>query len=362
MSWNEETCMSLRKEFAVLASHREIPFSQLCSRFNISRKTGYKWLARSSDINEDFADRSRRPHHSPLRTNRQLEEKVIALRKQHPAWGGRKLAKRLENLGISPVPAPSTITHILHRYGLITAQDTGKGAHYQRFEHEYPNDLWQMDFKGYFQTARGRCDPLTVIDDHSRYNIVLEALQGTSTQPVKKTLIKAFRRYGLPQRMNMDNGQPWGSPRAIDHGVSTLSAWLLHIGVHISFSRPAHPQTNGKDERFHRSFKAEVLQGNLFNNLNHAQQEFDHWRHIYNHERPHEGIQMSVPAQRYIPSAHPYPERLPKINYAPGDSIRKVQFHGRVSFKGRWILASKGLKGQPIAFRPRHDEDGVYDL
>jgi len=363
MPWKQETCMSLRKEFVSLARSGVLPFSQLCQRFEISRKTGYKWLSRAS-VNpaEDFSDRSRRPHHSPCRTPVEIEEQVLALRRQHPVWGGRKIASVLQTRGLQSVPAPSTVTHILHRHGLIEPRVSGEGGTYRRFEHERPNRLWQMDFKGYFQTAEGRCDPLTVLDDHSRFNIVLDAQQGTSTIPVQTALQTAFRRYGLPQQMNMDNGQPWGSPRSAEHGLSTLSAWLVRLGIHISFSRPAHPQTNGKDERFHRTLKAEVLLGNEFDSLSQVQQRFNGWREIYNHLRPHEGIGMAVPAERYEPSTKLFPEELPPIVYAPEDLVRKVQSNGRVSFKGLWVLTSKGLRGQPVAFRPRPQEDGVYDI
>ncbi len=291
-----------------------------------------------------------------------MEEQVVALRQRHPAWGGRKIAHVLKRQGLANTPAPSTITHILRRHGLLVERKSGQGKPYQRFEHPAPNQLWQMDFKGWFRTAEGRCDPLTILDDHSRYNLSLKALQGQSTEPVQDALTEVFRRYGLPLRMNMDNGQPWGSPRATGHGLSRLTVWLIRLGVTVSFSRPAHPQTNGKDERFHRSLKAEVLHHRHFENLPQVQRHFDRWRHLYNHERPHEGIHMAVPADRYTPSAHPFPEPLPPIEYGPADHVRKVQYHGRVSFKGYWILTSKGLRGEPIAFRPKSQHDGVYDL
>ncbi len=363
MPWQEDTRMSLRKEFVHLAQQQKLPLAELCRRFGISRKTGYKWLDRATCPNErDFADRSRRPHSSPCQTPRAIEKQVVRVRQRHPAWGGRKIAHVLKREGLVEVPAPSTITHILRRHGLLVEKEYGHGRPYQRFEHEAPNQLWQMDFKGHFQTTTGRCDPLTIIDDHSRFNLSLQALRGQSTEPVKDTLTEVFRRYGLPQRINMDNGQPWGSPRARDHGVSRFSAWLIRLGIKISFSRPGHPQTNGKDERFHRSLKAEVLHNRLFDDLQQAQIHFDRWRQIYNYERPHEGIAMAVPADRYSPSVHPFPEQLPTIEYGPNDHVRKVHQLGRVSFKGYWILASKGLRGQPVAFRPIPQQDGVFEL
>lgn len=362
MAWQEDTRMSLRKEFVHLAQLHTLPFAELCRRFNISRKTGYKWLNRARfNEEEDFADRSRRPHGCPTQTPAELEAKVVALRQRHPAWGGRKISRVLKRQGVKGVPAPSTITHILDRHGLLVEGEAGQTKPFQRFEHEAPNQLWQMDFKGHFQTGAGRCDPLTIIDDHSRYNLSLEALQGQRTEPTQKTLTKIFSRYGLPRRMNMDNGQPWGSPRASDHGLSRFTAWLIRLGIKVSFSRPAHPQTNGKNERFHRSLKAEVLHNRYFEDLAQVQRHFDQWRHIYNHERPHEGIDMAVPADRYQPSSRTLPKDLLPIEYGPDDQVRKVQYHGRVSFQGRWLLTSKGLKGEPVAFRPTK-HDGVYEL
>lgn len=363
MPWQEDTRMSLRKEFVHLALQQHLPLAELCRRFGISRKTGYKWLHRARHhVEESFCDRSRRPHSSPFQTRCAIEEQVINIRQRHPAWGGRKIAHVLKRQGLTDVPAPSTITHILRRHGLLVERESGQGRPYQRFEHEAPNQLWQMDFKGHFDTAAGRCDPLTIIDDHSRYNLSLQALQGQSTQPTKQALTTVFRRYGLPQRMNMDNGQPWGSPRATDHGLSRFTAWLIRLGIRVTFSRPAHPQTNGKDERFHRTLKAEVLSNRYFNSLSQVQYRFDQWRDIYNHERPHEGIDMAVPADRYTPSTHAFPEQLPSIEYGPDDHLRKVQYHGRISFKGYWLLASKGLRGQHVALRPKPQHDGVYEM
>jgi transposase InsO family protein len=210
-----------------------------------------------------------------LRTADELEAEVVALRKQHPAWGGRKLSKRLKNLGHADAPAPSTVTDILHRHGLINAGASAHATAWKRFEHAQPNSLWQIDFKGYFPTPAGLCHPLTVIDDHSRYNVILAACARTDSKSITPILTAAFRRYGLPVRINGDNGAPWGSSREREHGLTPLTVWLTRLGIRVSHSAPAHPQTNGKDERFHRSLKAEVLNGRSFNDLAQAQHAFD---------------------------------------------------------------------------------------
>jgi transposase InsO family protein len=361
MPWKEATPMSLRTEFVSLAHSQGVSVTELAQRFGISRKTAHKWLRRQA-AGETLADRCKRPHGSPTRTPLALEARVVALRREHPCWGGRKLATVLRNKGFEAVPAPSTITHILRRHGLLERAPSEAQARWQRFEHAAPNDLWQMDFKGTITVGARRCDPLTVLDDHSRYNLVLRANPDMRGSTVRDALTDTFRRHGLPSRMNMDNGSPWGIGYGRSADLSAFTIWLVRLGIHVSFSAPAHPQTNGKEERFHRSFKAEVLRGHTFANLDQAQQAFDRWRTIYNHVRPHEGIGMAVPGDRYRPSPRAFPERLPCIDYAPQDHVLKVRARGRVSFQGRHVQVSTALYGCDIAARPRDGEDGVYDL
>lgn len=358
MPWKEATPVSQRREFLALHAQQAIAFAELCRRFGVSRKTGYKWLSRADDLH----DRSRRPHQSPRQTAPDLELRVVELRQRHPAWGGRKISRRLADLGMEQVPRPSTVTHILRRHGLLDPRPAGQGGRYQRFEHLAPNDLWQMDFKGHVPLSSGRCHPLTVLDDHSRFNLVLHGLGGESTEQVQPVLQTTFERYGLPDRINTDNGAPWGSPRVPGQSLSQLTIWLVRLGIRISFSAPGHPQTNGKDERFHRSLKAEVLNGRGFHDLKQSQRAFDYWRPIYNHERPHEGIGMAVPASRYRPSARAYPKVLAPIEYGPDDTVVKVGWNGMVRFRGLQMRVSSALKDQPIAFRPHPEQDGCYAL
>lgn len=353
--------MTLRTEFVALARGEGVNISSLARRFGISRKTAYKWLARA-DAQQPLNDRSRRPRTSPTRTDPVMEQAVIDLRADHSCWGGRKLRQVLIDQGRSHVPAASTITHILRRHGRIADRQPGQPIPGHRFEHATPNDLWQMDFKGTISVGAGRCDPLTVLDDHSRYNLILAAQPSTRTATVKTALTHAFRHYGLPARMNMDNGAPWGSPRGDSRGLSELTVWLVRLGIRVSFSTPAHPQTNGKEERFHRSLKAEVVNGRAFTDVAELQRAFDTWRDIYNTVRPHQGIGMVTPGQRYQPSPRAFPEALPAIEYSPHDTIVTVQSNGVVRFKGQTLKVSNALRGHPIALRPNEMQDGVYDL
>lgn len=352
--------MSQRTEFVLLAKSGGISVSELAQRFGISRKTAHKWLAREA-AGESMANRSRRPQHSPRETDASLAKKVVTLRQAHPCWGGRKLRRVLLDRGHESVPAASTISHILRRHGLLQPPGEAPSRPWQRFEHAAPNDLWQMDFKGTVSVGMARCDPLTVLDDHSRYNVILQAVSDMRTPTVQAALTDAFRRYGLPVRMNMDNGAPWGSPRE-PGALTMLGMWLVRLGIRISFSAPAHPQTNGKEERFHRSLKAEVLNGRAFHTFAQLQASFDRWRETYNCIRPHEGIGLATPATRYRPSPRAFPEALPAIEYAPQDVVLKVTSLGRVRFKRHRFRVSKTLEGCPIALRPDELHDGRFNL
>ena len=361
MPWKEVSAMLLREEFVVLARAAPANVAELCRRFGISRKTGYKWLAREQAGGKGgLVDASRRPHASPLQTSAAVEALVVKWRQAHPAWGGRKLRARLLQLGESQVPAASTIQAILRRHGLIDPVESTKHHAWQRFEYESPNDLWQMDFKGHFaMTSHTRCHPLTVLDDHSRFSLTLLACENEQTATVQNGLTATFRRYGLPRRMLADNGSPWGCGGV--HSYTPLAVWLIRLGVRVMHGRPYHPQTQGKEERFHRTLQAEVLQGAQFDDLRDCQQKFDRWRDVYNLERPHEALQLQPPASRYVPSGQSFPEVLPAIEYGPGDPIRKVQANGWISFRNRAFRLPPAFYGHPVAVRAQQDE-GRYDV
>lgn len=351
MPWQEVSTMALRQEFVTMVQHGTVHVSELCRRFRISRKTGYKWLARFAvDGAAGLADRSRRPQSSPWRTSDAMEAAVVALRDVHPAWGGRKLCRRLRDLGYRDVPAPSTLTAILHRHGRIEAAESLQHAAFTRFEHAAPNQLWQMDFKGHVALARERCHPLTVLDDHSRFNVLLRACANEQGETVQEALTDAFRCYGLPERITMDHGSPWGADPS--HPLTPVTVWLIRLEIGVSHSRPYHPQTQGKDERFHRTLAVECLQGPPVRDLAQCQARFDGFRQSYNFERPHEALGLAVPASRYQPSPRPFPEGLPPIEYGPDDAVRKVQAKGELFYRGHVFRVSKALRGYPVALRP----------
>jgi len=359
MPWSEVSVMELRGEFVMLACREGANLSALCRRFGISRKTGYKWLARAIGGRAELCDRSRRPRRSPQRTPAAMEALVLAVRAKHPCWGGRKIARRLTDLGTQEVPAPSTVTAILRRHGVALGRAGPPQGAFCRFERAHPNALWQMDFKGHFALASGHCHPLTVLDDHSRFNLCLAACENERGTTVQGHLISSFRRYGLPDWVLFDNGSPWGNGPETPY--TPLGVWLMRLGIGISHSRPYHPQTLGKDERFHRTLKAELLGGPPFADLARCQQAFDRWRLTYNTERPHEALGMAVPASRYRPSPRAFPERLPPIEYGPDHHVRRVQRNGWISFKASALKLPKAFAGYPVGLVPTMT-DGKYNV
>jgi len=366
MPWKECSLMSAREEFVLLSQVEGANVALLCRRFGIARKTGYKWIGRfQSEGTAGLAERSRRPRRSPRRTAEGLESQVVKLRRAHRAWGGRKIRRRLEDLGMTGLPSASTITGILWRHELIDTGQSEARRTPQRFEHAAPNDLWQMDFKGHFPlVGAGSCHPLTVLDDHSRFSLVLRACGNETGETVQRELIGAFRRYGLPRRILCDNGSPWGSSGncgTAGESWTRLGLWLLRLGVGITHGRAYHPQTQGKEERFHRTLKAEVLRWHLFQTLAEAQAAFDPWREIYNGQRPHEALGMAVPATRYRCSARSYPERLPEVTYDEGELVRKVSGNSGIQVWGHRFGIGKAFQGQRVALRQTGRED-IWDV
>lgn len=358
MVWKDCSVMDLREEFVRLAGLEGANRRELCRRFGISSATGYKWLERALS-GERCVDRSRRPLHSPLQVSAAVEDKVVAVRTLHPAWGARKIQAVLRRRGFD-APAVSTVHSILRRHDLIAPKPEGTGAH-GRFEREAPNDLWQMDYKGWRSLGDGtRLYPLTIVDDHSRYCPCLAACADQREETVKTHMERAFRLHGLPQAFFVDNGPPWGDPQG---GAWTgLKVWLLKLGIRLIHARMFHPESRGKNERFHRSMEDEIFAMRPLADLREAQRAFDHWRNVYNHQRPHEGIAMARPADRYRPSRRPMPDTLPGPDYDEAECVRKVASQPAIiTFKGKRWRVPKSFKGEWLAIRP-HDTNSQYGI
>jgi transposase InsO family protein len=216
-----------------------------------------------------------------------------------------------------------------------------------------------MDFKGSIRSLSGRIHPLTVLDDHSRYNIVLGCLTNETESSVRAALSEAFRKYGLPDRMLMDNGSPWGSGPWAE--PTALTTWMMRLGIEPRHSRPYHPQTCGKDERFHRTLSLELLGQAQWRDAAHLQERADSWRQIYNHERPHEALHGATPASCYRPSLRAFPEVLPAFDYGSDMAVRLVSKGGRVLFHGKYFSVGKAFGGYPLGIRAT-EIDGEYDV
>jgi len=330
----------------------------LCREFGISRKTGYKIYRRYRDIGlEGLTDRSRRPYRQANKLPFQVETRIVQLKREHPNWGAPKIREKLRrlNLGIH-TPAISTVHAVLDRHGLV------KRRRRRRYKAQgtrlswprQPNDLWCADFKGEFMLADRRyCYPLTISDFASRYLIACEALASTREHTAFSVFERAFKDFGLPGAIRTDNGMPFASPHAF-FGLSKLSVWWLRLGIDIERIQPGHPQQNGRHERMHLTLKQEATRP-AASNLLQQQARFDDFLEDFNHERPHQALDMHYPAERYAPSARPY-RGLEDLDYPFHDHAHLVTRCGRICFHNRKINLSKVFAGQLVGVKQVADQ------
>jgi len=343
-----------RVRFVVAAGRREKSMTALCQEFGISRPTGYVWLKRFQQSGvSGIAEVSRRPHQSPERTARELEQCVVEARQRYPDWGARKLQVLLARDQVQLTH--STIHRILLRRDLVGKQDRHRPA-LQRFERGTPNELWQMDFKSPtgWNTAVG---PLSVLDDHSRYVAVLQAVGHARTELVREQLETAFVSCGVPEAMLMDRGVPWWSTSA-PTGATELTIWLMKQGIRLHWSGYRHPQTQGKVERFHGSLeRAWQKRGGAGED---PQAWLDAYRWEYNHVRPHEALGMRTPASLWRRSERRYDPHPPRWEYAPGSKVLKVDCQGKLdAYRTRWRI-SKALRGEQVKLQRIGERVLVY--
>ena len=341
MPWKTMDVREQRVSFVVTASRGEKSLTALCQEFGISRPTGYLWLSRYRQEGlVGIAERSRRPGRSPDRTAVEVEEAVVAVRRRYPDWGARKLKVLLRQRGMEL--ARSTIHRILQRHGMIQEPEH-PGLAPQRFERSAPNELWQMDFKGPLCPAEG-VGPLSVLDDHSRYLLVLQRVAHPSAELVREHLQSAFRDCGVPEGMLMDHGTPWWSAQS-PQGFTQLSLWLMKQGIALHWGRIRHPQTQGKVERFHgelqRALRCRPPRADL-------QEWLDEFRWEHNHVRPHEALGMQTPVSRWGRSERSYDPNPPAWEYPSGSWVLKVDSEGKIKLKGEHWLISRALSGERI--------------
>lgn len=329
----------------------EMSFVRLCQQFGISTKTGYNRVDRFRTSGwEGLGDRSRMPHTHPNEVCREVAELLVAAKREHLTWGPRKLIPWLR--GQQPEvawPAPSTAGSILQRAGLVRRRRRSRRAApwSEPFaEAVMPNDVWCMDFKGWFRTTDGqRCDPLTVADAASRYLLVCQGLRHPRGPEVRRVLERAFRAYGLPRVIHTDNGPPFASAGL--GGLSRLAVWWIKLGILPERSEPGHPEQNGRLERFHRTLKAETASPPRAT-ARAQQRTFDTFRQQYNNERPHEALGHRTPASSYSPSFRSYPSRMPELAYETGVTVRRVRTNGTIKWQGGLLYLSEALRGEPV--------------
>lgn len=361
MPWKQVELVMQRQELIEALLRPGANIQQICKKYNISRKTAYKWLNRYEvEGLNGLRDKSKAPQTHPNQTPREMEEEIIQTHKDYPYWGPRKLKHYLQNEIPGCVwPAVSTFSRILKEAGCEVIKNTKSAPAKKRFERSQANELWQMDFKGSFMTRLHRCYPLTIIDDYSRYSIGLKACENEQKQTVKTHLIACFKNYGLPEQINVDNGNPWGHSDL--ESYTSLGIWLMKQGIRLSHSAPYHPQTNGKDERFHRTLKLEVLHNRRYEQCAEVQDVFDSWRHIYNYKRPHDALGGQPPSHRYVESSRSYTDKPIKIHYEADEKVRRVQSNGSIRFKGQRFRIGKALHGEDVAIRET-EKDGEFSI
>jgi len=340
MAWKTMDVREQRVRFVVAASRQEKGFTKLCQEFGISRPTGMLWRERYQQSGlAGIAERSRRPQRSPRQTSGELEQRVVEVRQRYPDWGARKLQVLLRREGVELTR--STIHRILLRHDLIRESQRHRQA-LQRFERGAANELWQMDFKSP-KGWNAPIGPLSVLDDHSRYLLVLRATWSTRAELVREQLENAFVSCGVPQAMLMDHGIPWWSTLA-PGGVTGLTLWLMKQGIELHWSGMRHPQTQGKVERFHGELER-ALQARGAPRKE-PQAWLDEFRWEHNQVRPHEALGMETPAQHWQRSERRYDPQPPRWEYPTGAWVRKVDSSGKLRTGGQHWKISKALSGE----------------
>jgi transposase InsO family protein len=344
MPWSTPIVSELRTAFVHAVRTAGQSVAQAARDFRISRKTAYKWLARF-DHTQPLHDHSRRPRRSPTQTPQALEQAILAVRDRY-GWGPRKIHAFLANAH-RPTPASRTIADILRRHHRIAPSPTTPPADCQRFERPRPNELWQLDFKGWIEIDRARVSPLTILDDHSRFLLALCPCTDLTMATAWNVLWKALGDYGLPDAILCDNA--FGTNFTRLPGVSWFEARLLRLGIRPVHGRPYHPQTQGKVERLHGTLVREVYPRLDTTSLTGFTAGLDHWRHaVYNPVRPHEALGDQPPVTRWQPSSRPRPTELPAVAYPPGSVLRRVGSNGLFHYRSARILAGQGLAGEPV--------------
>jgi putative transposase len=366
MPWKKFLVLEERAQFILAAKSKCESFGSVCGGFGISRKTGYKWLQRyQAGGIKALADASRRPRHRGRMHHFVWRMRLRKVRQEHPRWGAKKLRRLLQRAfpQARRVPALSTLSRWLLELHLVNKPQRRarrgpvlpwRGLHAPKG----CNELWTIDFKGWFRTGDGRrCEPLTVRDLFSRFVLAVVLLPNQSDAAVRRAMRQVFRRYGLPKVIRVDNGAPFGGKGAL--GLSRLSAWWLRLGIAVEFVRPAHPQDNGAHEQMHRVLRADVATPPA-PSLAAQKRRITFWIDCYNHKRPHEALGQRVPAQIYWPSNRPVPEQLPPMSYPCAWDRRRVRNRGHIKWQGRERFVGRAFVGELVGLK--RTTEGVHEV
>lgn len=358
MGWMETCAVDERTRFMIEVEKEEESFAQLCRRFGISRRVGYKWLARFEA--EGFAglhDRSRAPHSRPHTLSEEIAERCVAVRRTHPTWGPVKVRGYLERRAPQiRWPAPSSIGELFDREGLTVKRKIRRRSPPGRQPFPpclAPNDTWSTDFKGWFRTGDGRrCEPLTLQDLYSRYLLRCQAVPRTGTEQVWPILDAAFREFGLPQRLRSDNGSPFASTGA--GGLSRLAVRVIKAGITPERIKAGKPQQNGRLERLHLTLLKDAANPPA-RTLREQIVRFRSYQRLYNEERPHQALNNDVPAEHFAPSPRRWDGVLRSPDYGEEDEVRRVRHSGEIKWLGNTIYLNQALAGEPVGLRPQAD-------
>ena len=362
MPWNPHSVVDMRTRFIADALEgRYTSFAELCRRYTVSRKTGYKWLQRYQD-EQNLHDRSHRPSECPHATADEVTAALLDLRRRRPSWGAKKLLAVLgERHPDWDLPARSTAHDLLRRHGLVQ-----KKRRRPRFSHpgssrtkaDRPNELRTADFKGQFRMKNGRyCFPLTIVDRHSRFLLGCEGLHSTCESDAIRIFRRIFQEYGLPERIRTDNGVPFATYSL--GRLSRMALWWIRLGIHRELIDPGKPQQNGAHERMHKTLKAETTRPPE-SNLRAQQRRFDAFRTTYNQERPHEAIKLKTPGTLYSPSRRAFPDRLPPVEYPAHFEVRKVSGNGGIRWRNHYLGITMVLIHEYVGFE--EIDDGLWTV
>lgn len=360
MPWGSVTMNKLRKDFVIDVEKDIGSFSSICKKYNITRKTGYKWYYRFKN-GESLSDKSRKPFNTPNKISEDMEQLILSMRDRHPYWGARKLRKIAENEYKFKIPSVTTFSNVLKRNNRISEIESQTHKPFIRYEKKFPNDMWQMDFKGQFKmNTEEYCYPLTIKDDNSRYGIAVDAKLNQKSEGVKESLIKAFRYYGLPKSILFDNGKPWGDSKK--YSYTSIEVWLMELDILPKHGRMLHPQTQGKIESFNKALKREVLDMQEIKDITDAQEVFNNWLYQYNNIRPHESIGLKVPAEQYRKSQRKYPDVLEEFRYDEEYEITKVNRNGYIKIKEKLHFFSEAFIGKNVALIKELDNPNQINI